>query len=537
MGSVGRNAPCPCGSGLKFKRCHGRLDGLPAPMPVKDIFRLRDAEERIRTVQQGAGRPIVSFEANGYRLVGVKNTLHWSNKWKTFPDFLDTYVKQKLGSEWGEAERAKPLAERHPFMQIFDSYAGQMDEARKRRQGDVFEVPWTGAVVCFWGVAYALYLLEHNVELQARLLKRLRNKGNFAGAYYELWVAGALIRAGFDLELNDEKGGGPRQCEWDAISKATGKRYTVEVKMRGAEGQLGRTAADGGPDAEPRFTNLLLDALKKPAKGERMVFIDVNVPHVLTEAGSPSWGAEVFDRLESFERDKLAAGTSAYVFMTNFAFHRQLDVSPGFAVATFGLGIADFSRREMITLGDAYRRKLKHGDAENVVEHLKTVTQIPSTFDGGLPSQSMGGGAPPIRVGETYLFEKAGGNGEDVLGKVNDVVVAENEKRAYVAVTDMQTGGNMILAQPMTDADLSDYRQFGDSVFGKEFQKHKSENEFEFFEWLMKANANTSREKLIEWLGPAHRPNAEGLSDEDLRIYYCEAMVATAVQRKGPEAA
>ena len=23
-GSVGRNAPCPCGSGLKFKRCRGR---------------------------------------------------------------------------------------------------------------------------------------------------------------------------------------------------------------------------------------------------------------------------------------------------------------------------------------------------------------------------------------------------------------------------------------------------------------------------------------------------------------------------------
>lgn len=23
---TGRNEPCPCGSGLKFKRCHGRKD-------------------------------------------------------------------------------------------------------------------------------------------------------------------------------------------------------------------------------------------------------------------------------------------------------------------------------------------------------------------------------------------------------------------------------------------------------------------------------------------------------------------------------
>ena len=35
---VGRNAPCPCGSGLKFKKCHGRLgnsgDGTAGPTPV-----------------------------------------------------------------------------------------------------------------------------------------------------------------------------------------------------------------------------------------------------------------------------------------------------------------------------------------------------------------------------------------------------------------------------------------------------------------------------------------------------------------------
>jgi protein O-GlcNAc transferase len=31
MRSVGRNDPCPCGSGKKFKRCHGRLTVSPAP--------------------------------------------------------------------------------------------------------------------------------------------------------------------------------------------------------------------------------------------------------------------------------------------------------------------------------------------------------------------------------------------------------------------------------------------------------------------------------------------------------------------------
>ncbi|MGA7877338.1 MAG: SEC-C metal-binding domain-containing protein, partial [Desulfoferrobacter sp.] len=36
---VGRNAPCPCGSGIKFKKCHGGLgnseDGKAGPTPVQ----------------------------------------------------------------------------------------------------------------------------------------------------------------------------------------------------------------------------------------------------------------------------------------------------------------------------------------------------------------------------------------------------------------------------------------------------------------------------------------------------------------------
>ena len=37
---IGRNAPCPCGSGKKYKKCHGRSHGvvdfesLNSPMPT-----------------------------------------------------------------------------------------------------------------------------------------------------------------------------------------------------------------------------------------------------------------------------------------------------------------------------------------------------------------------------------------------------------------------------------------------------------------------------------------------------------------------
>ena len=32
---VGRNDPCPCGSGKKYKHCHGRLGGRSDQVPIQ----------------------------------------------------------------------------------------------------------------------------------------------------------------------------------------------------------------------------------------------------------------------------------------------------------------------------------------------------------------------------------------------------------------------------------------------------------------------------------------------------------------------
>lgn len=38
MGKIGRNAPCPCGSGKKFKNCHGKGGRFPDPDNVAAIY-------------------------------------------------------------------------------------------------------------------------------------------------------------------------------------------------------------------------------------------------------------------------------------------------------------------------------------------------------------------------------------------------------------------------------------------------------------------------------------------------------------------
>jgi hypothetical protein len=151
----------------------------------------------------------------------------------------------------------------------------------------------TGIVACYGGLTYALYLLDHNIELQERLIKRLKDPGNFQGAYYELIVASILIRAGFSLALEDETDPAAKHCEFAAVSEKTGKRYWVEARMRSVNGLLGRTAADGGADKDAlgRLIPHLNGALAKPAKDERLIFIDLNAPVVCDSEGKPDAAA------------------------------------------------------------------------------------------------------------------------------------------------------------------------------------------------------------------------------------------------------
>jgi SEC-C motif len=218
MAEVGRNQPCPCNSGKKYKFCHGRFAGFPGPLP--DPLPAFNAVEFIRQQQQGKGRPIVAFKTAQHQVVAVGNTVHWSTKCKTFLDFLMDYMKGKLGPDWTKAEAAKTSEQQHPLMQ----WALQLFEYQKatiKSPDQVTQAPMIGVIAAYLGTAYALYLLEHNVELQERLLKRLKDIGQFQGAYYELLVASVLIRAGFKLTLEDETDGKNKHCEFAAISGMT----------------------------------------------------------------------------------------------------------------------------------------------------------------------------------------------------------------------------------------------------------------------------------------------------------------------------
>src|SRR5262249_435710 len=150
--------------------------------------------------------------------------------------------------------------------------------------------------------------------------------------------------------------------------------------MRSVKGLLGRTAADGGADTKPlsRLVNHLNNALKKPAADERLIFIDLNAPHVVDGDGKPDWIEPAMARLEKYERQELESGLTAYVFVTNIAFHRCLDTAPGGPACPFGLGMPDFNRPGVIRVSEAYRRKQKHIDAHDIGQSIERCLFFPT---------------------------------------------------------------------------------------------------------------------------------------------------------------
>jgi len=138
-------------------------------------------------------------------------------------------------------------------------------KANQSGETQIKTAPMTGALKAYINLSYNLYLLAHNVKLQSRLIKRLKDKNLFNGAKYETYVAAEFIKAGFSIEMENEADGQTTHCEFTAAAHDSGKKYSVEAKAR-------------QPNKETvGIVTQLSNALSKKAEHERVVFIDMNI--------------------------------------------------------------------------------------------------------------------------------------------------------------------------------------------------------------------------------------------------------------------
>lgn len=450
-----------------------------------------------RQKQQGLGRGIISAEHGGLRFVAVGNRVLWG-KWKSFADFLGDYLKVMLGSEWGNAEIAKPLAERHPVMQWYDKIC-HLQRTHAKEPGELYSAPVTGAVSAYNRLAYNLYLIAHNVkDIQTRLLGRLRNKDNFQGAYYETQVAAWLINAGFELEFEDEKDTSQSHCEFTATYPSTGDRYSVEAKSR--------ETRPGGATRSP-VGNQLRKALSKRALHKRLVFIDLNKALHTQEAVFQALNRAEYI-LKNSENMEIGGGAAppAYVCVTNMNDQHALDgTAVATAVACFGFKIDDFVGVEFSSLRAAARARERHWPMYQLLKSIERHNEIPQTFGGELPSEVFATNPHPrLQVGDFYKVP--GPRGAEVAAELMQAVVMEG--KAYAILRDPATGESWIGTFEMTPEELADHARHPDTYFCVYQPQGKTvETAMDLFDFFVESHRDMPKEQLIALL-PNHPDQA-----------------------------
>jgi len=429
----------------------------------------------------------------------VGSRLHYG-KWETFADFLGNYIKNTIGSDWGNAEIAKPLEERHPIMQWYDRLC-HLQRSHAGNPGELSSTPITGAVSAYNRLAYNLYLIAHNgKDIQTLLLARLKNGDNFQGAYYETQVAAWLIRAGFELDFENEQDRSSTHCEFTATYVPTGEKYSVEAKSR--------QARPGGAARTP-VGKQLRKALTKKADHKRVVFIDLNKALPTQEAAFRAADRAEFIIKQS-EKTLQVDGVPAppaYVCITNMNDQHSLD---GFSIATMasfiGFKLSDFMG-EYASPREAARAREQHFPMFRLMRSMREHDEIPQTFGGELPNEVFSSNARPrLKIGQRYLVQ---GPGEkEVPAELEQAVVTGTT--GYAIFCDIMTGKRWISTFEMTPEELSDYARHPDTFFGVYQRQPKGlQTIMDIYDFFAEGYVNTPKDKLIELL--PNYPDQEAL--------------------------
>jgi hypothetical protein len=498
--------------------------------PSVEAFRLmqiemarHDAKEYRRRLMQGLGRPIISVEHQGYRLVAVGSGFHWSQRWRTFQDFLFAYIRHVFTPEWGNAELKKELAQRHPLMQWYQKLCDFQKLHTVHRNG-IYTGEMAGSIKLYLELAYDLYLCAHNAKLVPLLVTRLKNPKTFEGALYETFVLGSFVKAGFGIEMEEEDDSTTAHCEFVATHPETGRKFAVEAKAVTSESK--RAGVTSEP---PRIRDKMYRALAKDFPHERIICIELNRAQTVSAENVPDWvplvDAEVVDAEKTLTIAN-APAPPAYILVTNRTHLHNLD-APAEPEVMFACGFKtdDFAPRvplPMLTLVEARER---HIELHWLMQAMEKHAQIPSTFDEKTPEEAFHAAdlTDRLQIGETHRFHDRDGN--VVTGVVADGIVDIGQRKALYGFN-LANGASVFVQKELGEADIAAYIASPETYFGVVKPIHKPITRvLDAFDFVYESCKNTPRERLLElmstWPDPAAREN---MQQEELARRYSAAL-------------
>ena len=262
----------------------------------------------------------------------------------------------------------------------------------------IFPVTATGDIYALRQFAYDLYTVANNLELPRPLVKRLRNRDQFQGARYELFVTAALLKAGYRIEVENERDGSTTHCELTATDKEE-HAYSVEVKSRHRPGVLGFTGlSESGTQFDLGIRHLIVDALSKYARHERIVFIDVNLPDPPLLNDVNNWVRQFGKIVE--ECELLPNLPPAVIIATNQPHHfKGEEAARDDGACVIGL----FKRPDLKKSSEGQQDTIRR--YRELLRALNVLHSVPQ-FDGPLPRRRSQGSLLKYRPGLILPFQR-----------------------------------------------------------------------------------------------------------------------------------
>jgi hypothetical protein len=344
---LGRNDPCFCGSGRKFKKCclpHERTAnfkpvtaGQFSPKELAEIEQLgaeveRERQERLAVLRQfGIFVELVNtISHNGRKFYLHAGGISSINKeHATFHEILIYNLQQVLGVKWWNDQVAKPWDEMHHIARCFKHVS---DTVKDRSQWEAVDENVSAKVSDGYGkyllnLAFDIYILSHTGNTPPPdWIERLKSYDQFEGKRYEISVASIFARAGCKLEYLPDGRGMAKHPEFKATFPETGDMAYVEAKARTKAGTLHTKGEfDLKKATQLKIVPLINAALKKETNNQPyFVFVDANFPeNLIPSTPGKHWIEKVIDSLADHMGKPTPEVPFKYNFLaiTNYSYH------------------------------------------------------------------------------------------------------------------------------------------------------------------------------------------------------------------------
>jgi SEC-C motif-containing protein len=355
---VGRNAQCPCGSGLKYKKCCSEKDATQAPSAThagrRRLRKLSPAEEaspvvvalrrkveaqakataeRLRTEFGVYINYVAPTEFQGQKVWAIGNRVYTDRPPnETFHEFLLQVLRETLGEEWRSAQDQLGGDDQHFVMRCFTEYeAWKADHlATDQSRDGVWSARPNGWARYLHSLAWDVATLIHATggRLPESLVRRVRDRTAFQSARYEIAVAAIFARLDCEIRFldEDEELRSEKRVELIARHRPTGQEIAVEAKSRrraGVVNEGGDRNEDDPLHGDARgVRRLFVRALEKGVRDlPYMIFIDINAPPEPEAAAfTKGWQRAVGRMMAGFPKPT-AESPDAYsaLYVTNFS--------------------------------------------------------------------------------------------------------------------------------------------------------------------------------------------------------------------------